>query len=337
MKEDHIFNTNQAPDPILGETNRPTNHEGEPNPRSPDTSGNKVELGSDSIAHCDSTPLKPRQIIGKKRLEELDQMLSGRDKKILEAIKKHRFLLTGQVQRLYFTDGSTQAANTRATSRALKKLKEYGLVKPLKRRIGGVRAGSASMIWHLTEPGYRLLTLNDTENAKRSRHSEPSPLFLEHTLAVAECAIQIECICKDSHDLTLTSVDSEPTCWRPFQKDGRIIQLKPDLFAITESTDDDGGKFEDQWFIEVDLGTESTLQVVEKCNTYRSYYFTGIEQQKSELFPLVVWLVPDDKRKQQLATAIRNSIQKDPKMFLVITPHQLEPMLRQYIERDELC
>ena len=87
----------------------------------------------------------------------------------------------------------------------------------------------------------------------------------------------------------------------------------------------------------MDLGSESPAQVVEKCNAYLRYYYTGIEQKATEMFPLVVWIVKDETRKESLKTYIRESLKGQPKMFLVITPDELEPMLRQYIETKELC
>ena len=61
------------------------------------------------------------------------------------------------------------------------------------------------------------------------------------------------------------------------------------------------------------------------------------EQKATEMFPLVVWIVKDETRKESLKTYIRESLKGQPKMFLVITPDELEPMLRQYIETKELC
>ena len=116
-------------------------------------------------------------------------------------------------------------------------------------------------------------------------------------------------------------------------KDGdKVNYLKPDLYAITEY---DG--YEDHWFIEMDLGTESLSQVLDKCNMYLRYYYTGIEQKATEMFPLVVWLVKDAERKNSIKTYIRENLKDLPKMFLVITPDELEKMIRQFIDTKELC
>ena len=55
------------------------------------------------------------------------------------------------------------------------------------------------------------------------------------------------------------------------------------------------------------------------------------------MFPLVVWIVKDAGRKESLKQYIRASLKAQPKMFLVITPDELEKMLRQFIDSKELC
>ena len=48
--------------------------------------------------------------LSQKRLMELETVLGKRDKEVLLAIQRHRYLLTGQVQRLIFTDAATATA-----------------------------------------------------------------------------------------------------------------------------------------------------------------------------------------------------------------------------------
>lgn len=158
-------------------------------------------------------------------------------------------------------------------------------------------------------------------------------MFLNHTLAVAECAIQMTCISRNSYDIDLEQVDSEPACWRCYRDaDGHLCYLKPDLFVITNYDN-----YEDRWFIEMDLGTESPTDVVEKCDAYLRYFYTEIEQRETQMFPLVVWITTDEARKQRLKEYISEHVKGHPKMFLVITPDQIEKMLRQFIDAKELC
>ena len=70
---------------------------------------------------------------------------------------------------------------------------------------------------------------------------------------------------------------------------------------------------------------------------YLRYYYTGIEQKATGMFPLVVWVVKDADRKNGIKEYIREKLNGQPKMFLVITPDELEKMIRQMIDVKELC
>ncbi len=276
-----------------------------------------------------ATPEQHR--LSRRRLLEADQHLSGRDREALLAIQRHRYLMTGQVRRLVFTDAATPSAALRAASRCLKKLKELGLICTMSRRIGGVRAGSASLVWYLSHAGERLLRLHDHKPAPVKRFFEPSPYFLAHTLAVAELSIQLAELCR-KEGITLAALQTEPECWRSYSEHGAHVSLKPDLYAATVS-----GEYEDRWFFEVDLDTESPAKVVEKCQRYHRYYRSGLEQKESGVFPLTVWVVPDEARKTRLTAAIRTAFDKQPRLFAVITGEELEHLIRYGGDERTLC
>lgn len=178
--------------------------------------------------------------LSQKRLMELETVLGKRDKEVLLAIQRHRYLLTGQVQRLIFTDAATATAALRAASRCLKKLKDLGLACTLSRRIGGVRAGSGSLVWYISHAGERLLRLRDHKPAPVRRFFEPSPYFLAHTLAVSEISLQLTELCREQ-DMVLSALQPEPECWRSYSEHGTHLSLKPDLYAVTVS-----GEYEDR-------------------------------------------------------------------------------------------
>lgn len=270
--------------------------------------------------------------LSRQQLEEVATRLSDRDREILAAAQRYRYLLTGQIQRLYFTGSTTPTAAHRAATRALRRLKELGLLDHLTRRIGGVRAGSGGLVWHLTHAGERLLYLENHTLTPTKRFSEPSPYFLAHTLAVADIAIQLTELCRGQHTLKLTTLQPEPECWRTFSEYGAIQSLKPDLFAITVS-----GQYEDRWFIEVDLDTESPNKIIDKCERYHKYYRSGLEQRESGVFPLTVWIVPGAERKEKLITHIRKAFDKQPRLFAVITAGELGSLICQGGEGGSLC
>lgn len=269
--------------------------------------------------------------LSQKRLMELETVLGKRDKEVLLAIQRHRYLLTGQVQRLIFTDAATATAALRAASRCLKKLKDLGLACTLSRRIGGVRAGSGSLVWYISHAGERLLRLRDHKPAPVRRFFEPSPYFLAHTLAVSEISLQLTELCREQ-DMVLSALQPEPECWRSYSEHGTHLSLKPDLYAVTVS-----GEYEDRWFFEVDLDTESPAKVIEKCQRYHQYYRSGLEQKAAGVFPLTVWVVPDTGRRDRLTAAIRTAFDKQPRLFAVITGDELAHLIKYGGEGGMLC
>lgn len=270
--------------------------------------------------------------LSRRQLEEIGLRLSERDIQIITSIKRYRYLMTSQIQRLHFTYAATSTAALRAASRALKKLKGLGLIDALSRRIGGVRAGSGSLVWYITHAGERLIYLQTHTLTPTKRFFEPSPQFLAHTLAVADVAVQLTELSRNTKNLTLTALQPEPECWRTYSEYGDILALKPDLFAITAS-----GQYEDRWFLEVDLATESPNKIIGKCEKYHRYYRTGLEQQEAEVFPLTVWIVPTTDRKERLIAHIREAFQHQPRLFAVITKDELEHLILNGGEHTSLC
>lgn len=322
-------------------TNRQTNGEQKPQaetPEVPDFSRYKV-CDSYSVPATDSptaggTPdagSQSSQRVSRKQLQELDGRLGERDRELLGAVQKYRYLMTGQIQRLLFTDAANPSAGLRAASRSLRKLSGFGLVGSLSRRIGGVRAGSSSLIWYLTHAGERLLRLHDERAYPVRRHFEPSAYFLAHTLAVAETAIQMIEICR-KHEPEILSLQLEPECWRAYSSAGVSCSLKPDLYAATMSE-----KYEDRYFIEVDLDTESPAKIIEKCQKYHAYYRSGLEQEESEMFPLTVWIVPSPARKEKLIQHLKAAFDKQAKLFAVIASDELEHLILEGGDREMLC
>jgi hypothetical protein len=201
----------------------------------------------------------------------------------------------------------------------LRRLSRDGLLIALDRRVGGIRAGSAGYIWHLSPAAHRILQLAATDTSMPRRFREPSQRLLTHTLAVANTHIALVRAAK-SDALELVTVQVEPGSWRRFLGLGAQSRLlRPDLAVITAQ-----GDYEDHWFIEVDLGTEHPPTVVRKCHLYEDYRRSGIEQDVHGLFPRVLWVVPDPMRADKLTTAITEA-RLDQALFRVVTAEQLIP------------
>lgn len=258
--------------------------------------------------------------------------LSDRDSAILTSLVADRFLTSAQIRRMHFADHASTAAAIRASNRALARLSGLRLIGHLKRRVGGVRAGSGSNVWNLTEAGARLLTSTGRCDAlpKRLRTREPTLTFLEHTLAVAEVCLRLSEAARGGN-FAVVELLREPDCWRAYSgRHGGVSTLKPDLALVTAS-----GDYEDHWFIEIDRDTEPPSRVIRACLRYEDYRRTGAEQKRAGVFPAIVWVVPDFRRGTALARHIARAAGLSKGLFAVVAVDDLPELIKAGIGSEE--
>jgi hypothetical protein len=240
--------------------------------------------------------------------------LSERDRLVLSRIWEHRYLTTLQLQRFCFTGHASDESAARTTRRVLARLERDQLIRPLARRIGGVRAGSEARIWQLAPAGARIAR---PDTGKSWRTHEPSERFLAHTLAVADAHLCLRTGLTHGLDV---NVQVEPLSWRRFSGIGGEARLvRPDLAAVVRGADQQGS-YEDRWFIEVDMGTESIPTLLTKCRLYMDYYRSGIEQDSHDSFPRVLWVMDGPRaehRRQILHRRILRTPSLEPRLFQI--------------------
>lgn len=253
--------------------------------------------------------------IGRVELHDLAARLSNRDWGILRWLHQHRYATTDHLQRVFFATHASQAAATRACLRVLDRLLTQRIVTRLDRRIGGVSHGSAGFVWCLDGVGDRLTRPHD---APRRRRYEPSLPFLTHTLAVTETHVQLqEAAMAGSFRLTAVQVETE--AWRDYvAPSGARSILKPDLM-VTLSSD----AYDDHWYVEIDLGTESLPVLLRKCQAYEDYRRTGRAQAEHGVFPRVLWVMPTTARVARLTAAIAADTRLPARLFIGITSDTL--------------
>lgn len=266
-----------------------------------------------------------RRGLGERGLTALSRQLSPRDVAVLDTVAAHRFITTRQVQALLFDGHASAVSGARVCHRVLARLARDGLLARPERRVGGLGAGSSSAIWRLSPSGVRLRRLRAGEGtAWRSGYVEPGTRFIQHYLAVGDCHVTLVQAGRQRR-LELLELQLEPACWRHYSGlgGGRLV-LKPDLYAVTAPVGDGEtpADFEDHWFIEVDLGTESLRVVFRQCQLYDTYRRQGIEQQKTGTFPLVVWIMPSHARAAKLQAVLRQARNLDRSLFQVTTAEQ---------------
>lgn len=253
--------------------------------------------------------------LSRRGLDRLHEQLSERDLRVIRSVREHRFLTARQIEEFHFTEHTSELAGARVCRRVLARLSRERLLTRLQRRVGGVRAGSASFVYALGPIGSRLL------DAQR-RFTEPSALFLDHTLAVAAAHVELVKAARTS-ELELLRVDIEPSCWRRYLgRSGAPEIVRPDLYVVTAS-----GAFEDCWFLEIDRSTESPAAIRRKCRAYDMYWLSGREQETHGTFPLVVWVAPDDERKRRLKATIGGDRKLKRELFRVTTDTGLIELL----------
>ena len=253
---------------------------------------------------------------GAERKEWVDQ-LSEREWAILRDLARVRLLTGRHVQRLHLHDGSplTQARRTRST---LQRMSDMGLVHRLERRIGGLHGGSSGFVIGLAAKGQRLVSGVGPAGGRRLRKPwESSWRFTHHVLAVSELYVQLR-EAERAGALELHEFDAEPAGWRFWTGlHGERLILKPDAFVVLSV-----GDIEHRSFVELDRATESLTVIRKKAASYIAYYDAGSEQQRFGIFPRVLFVVPDEKRKEQVVDVLAKLDALYWRLFQVVTIEQ---------------
>jgi len=260
-------------------------------------------------------------------IDAIDSRLTDRDRAILRSVDDHHFLTARHIEGLHF-DAIAPDARGRITRRVLARLRGLRVLDTLDRRIGGVRAGSQGLIYHVGVAGDRLLDHHVRRNG-RLRY-EPSARFVAHRLAVADAHVALIDADREAR-VNLADSAVEPATWRTFTGIGAARRiLKPDLYAETATA----GDLVRAWFIEIDLGTEHVPTLLTKCLEYEAYRQTGIEQDRHGSFPIVVWSLthPDPATAERRRRALTDAIATDRKLpnalFRIVPPEGLLSLIQ---------
>jgi hypothetical protein len=237
-------------------------------------------MSTHRISHADVVALRGR-------LAEGDLALTAQ-------VAELRLLSGRQLENLYFPQEEHTTAETAARHcrRVLSRLVRDRVLVRLERRVGGVRAGSASFVYSLGPVGERLL---DKQRA-RPRRYEPSAAFVDHQLAVSQIVVDLTLAARRGR-LEILAVQGEPACWRALPTIAHSV-LRPDLYLAIGAAD-----LEYRWFVEVDRGTHHRPAVIRKAQLYESYYRSGVEQSAGGVFPRVAWITPKPMRAARLREA----------------------------------
>jgi len=253
-----------------------------------------------------------RRRLGRRGLEELRDDLAGRDQAIVRQVAELKLMSARQIEAVHFTlaDHASPVTAARSARRVLERLVRDRVLIRLERRVGGVRAGSASFVYALGPIGDRLI--GNTE--PRRRFHEPSATFALHTLAITDLVVELTAAARRGQ-LELLGLQAEPTCWRTSTTPmGVATILRPDLFVAIGL-----GEYEHRLFLEVDLGTEHLPTLLRKCAAYEAYYRSGTEQHHHDVFPRVLWQMHSQERADRLRQAVEHDHSLTASLFTINT------------------
>lgn len=249
-----------------------------------------------------------RRHVTARRLDDITARLDELDWQVLRSIDRLRLVTGPQIERLHH--GHDEAARKRRV-RQMSRLTRMELTLRLERRIGGPEAGSYPSIYTLDRAALRLL---DPERSRARSPWTPSTPFLAHHLAVSEIYVGL-CEAEQRGDVELISFTAEPGCWRTWRTPlGVEVTLKPDAHLVLGV-----GLSEAHWWVEVDRATESLPRILTKCRTYLDYWRTGIEEAATGVFPKVLWVAPNERRRDQLVKVVRRLGADDRLLFAATT------------------
>jgi hypothetical protein len=245
----------------------------------------------------------------------VSNQLTDRQLQIID-ILEHVHLGTGrQLQTLLWGEGRSAARQAR---RDLQVLTDLGVLTRLERRPYGVRGGTLGFVYALDVVGQAIVGVP----ARRRKPRLPGMAFAAHAVAVTDCYVKLKKL-EAATQIEFIEFASEPGCWRGFAGPGGYQRvLKPDAFVITAS-----GEWEDRWLIEVDRGTESPSRLRTKLATHISYYQSGREQADTDVFPKILWIVPDDARRTVLIDLLASLAPEHWKLFAVCTDDQFNEVI----------
>jgi Replication-relaxation len=262
-----------------------------------------------------SVPVRPTKDLGPssrlsaRKVAAIGERLSARDHEVLETVSRFRVMSGEQLQRLYWTEGSPQT-RARLARHGLGRLSELGVLAPLSRRVGGVRAGSRGLSFAVGLAGQRLLGGGSGRRVRRPY--TPGERYLAHTLAVA--GVYVELVEAQRWGLAdVLACDPEPGCWRPYLGPyGARAVLKPDADLELGV-----GDYTVSWLLELDMATESLATIERKARRHLDYHRSGEAQRTRGVSPRVAWVVPDEQRAEALRAALDRLPAEARRLFAV--------------------
>jgi hypothetical protein len=220
-----------------------------------------------------------------------------RDAQVLELVGRFRLLAAEQIRDVLFAD---QASKT-PLDRSLKRLTDAGYLARLGRMVGGFGGGSGQYVYQLGRMGWRYLG--------KGGGYRPLRVVDLHTLTIAECFVILKRL-ERGGELTVISYEPDPGSRRTVGD----IALTPDAFVeLGEPT----LRIKYSFWLEIDRDTENAETIKGKCVRY----WRAFQSWDGDVFPYVVFVVPDAARGRELERVIVGGPDEARALFRVYQLH----------------
>lgn len=206
--------------------------------------------------------------------------MTDRDRQIILAVERFGQLTTGHIRGLFFK-GLSNTPSDRALLRLTQRKYLARIERPL---AGGNKGGSGQYVYQLGSKGW-------TDVCRIEKRYWPYRATNPHMLAIADAFLALKAL-EEEGRYAVAGFETEPDTWLTVAG----AELRPDLYV--EIADPVNRQLH-SWWVEVDMGTERKKQLGDKM---ARYYHVWEHSEESTLptFPLVVFLVPDEQRAQEL-------------------------------------
>jgi hypothetical protein len=265
-------------------------------------------------------PGRRRRIRGNE-LSRIESRLGTRDLAIVLTVARLRLVTARQLERLHFSSLDSFQSRARTRMRVLARLVSWRVLSTLPRRIGGVRAGSAGLIFTLDAVGQQIAQMHGDGNPPALT---PGLRFIQHTLAVSELYVALVDLAR-LQGFTMPVFDTEPRCWWP---NGLGGTLKPDAFFVLVRNG-----YANVWWLEQDMKTEHLPTIRRKLAAYLDFHRRG-QLGPTGIMPRVLVSVPDAARRQAVEEVIRTLPEPALALFLVAESSHAAEYLG-YVLRNE--
>lgn len=226
--------------------------------------------------------------------------LSPRDAQLIQLVGRFRLVSAEQIRAVLFPEQRSKTP----LDRTLKRLTDAGYVARLGRIVGGFGGGSGCYVYQLGRIGWRYLG--------KGGGYRPLRAIDHHTLTIAECFVMLKRL-ERSGELTVITYTPDPDSR---QTVGGVL-LTPDAYVEVGVA---ALRRKYIFWLEIDRDTENADTIRGKCVRY----WRTFQAWDGDVFPYVVFVVPDELRRRELERVIAGG------------PDEAQALFRVY-ELDELA